>query len=258
MDEDEGFSFPSRGDDGDFLSDGEYGDFSFSEDEDEGFSLSVDEAKDFSFSTDGDRGFSFNREDDGDNFLSDGKGEDFSFSDEDGNLSLLCDEDAVLFFSEDELVVLSEEFSRGIFFFDTLLSFNSLADGPDFSFFLDVPSSCPFFLTVSFPDFSVFVVLSSLLPFDVFTSSFFTFKGLSGFFFFFLVAFAILSSPKIFCIIMSNPDDTVSFTTTTLGDLGRLLAMTGDVDLFSEPGDADDLPAVELSFPLVSKLFSGK
>lgn len=116
---------------------------------------------------------------------------------------------------------------------------------------------CPLFLTLSFPGFSVFVALSDLLPSDGFATSFFTFKGWSGFFFFLLTAFAILSSPKTFCIIISKPEESVSFTTMTLGDLERLLALTGDADLFPDPEDDDDFPGVELSFLMVSKVFSG-
>lgn len=118
----------------------------------------------------------------------------------------------------------------------------------DFPFFLDVLPSSEFFLTLSFPNFSS----------DVFTSSLFAFMALSDFFFFFLVAFAILSSPKIFCIIISNPEDNVSFTTMTLGDLGRLLVLAGDVDLFSGTGDIDDFPGVGHSLSLVSKFFSNE
>lgn len=115
----------------------------------------------------------------------------------------------------------------------------------------------PLFLTLSLPGFSVFVALSDLLPSDAFTTTFFAFEAWSDFFFFLLTAFAILSSPKTFCIIISKPEESVSFTTMTLGDLERLLALTGDVNLFSDPEDDDDFPGVELSFLLVSIVFSG-
>lgn len=130
-------------------------------------------------------------------------------------------------------------------------------DESPFSLFLEVLPPWPLFFTLSFPVFSVFVALSDLLLSDAFTTSFFTFKGWSGFFFFLLTAFAILSSPKTFCIIISKPEERVSFTTMTLGDLERLLALTGDVTLFSDPEDDDDFPGVELSFLLVSEVFSG-
>lgn len=252
------FSF-SKGDDRVlFLSVDEGKGVSFSGNEDGGISLPVDDGVDFSFSDIEDGDFSFDMDDDGVGSLSGGGGRDLSFSgDVDGELSLLCDE-AVVFFSEDIPAVLFDEFSWAFFFFDTLLSFDGLDDELDFSFFLDAPSSCPLVLTSSLPDFSVFTVVSILLLSDALPASFFAFMGLGGFFFFFLAAFAILSSPKIFCIIMSNPDDAVSFTTMTLGDLERLIAFFGFVDLFSAPGDGVDLPGVALSFPLVSALFSGE
>lgn len=91
------------------MSDGEDGALSCSDDEDEDFPLSVGVGEDFSFAVEEDSGFSLTREDDGDDFLSDVEGFSFSGGDEDVALSLSCDVDVVLLFSEDELFVLSDE-----------------------------------------------------------------------------------------------------------------------------------------------------
>uniref|UniRef100_A0A0N7ZBG3 CCD97-like C-terminal domain-containing protein n=1 Tax=Scylla olivacea TaxID=85551 RepID=A0A0N7ZBG3_SCYOL len=145
---------------------------------------------------------------------------------------------------DDDDEVFSDGFPCDVFFFEPLLLFDGLDDEPDLSFF-DVLSSCPF------SDFSAFVVFSCLISAAI---GFVSLAGLRGFFFFFLAVFAILSSPKIFDIILSNPEETVSFTTITLGDFDWLVLLP-DVNFFSDCGDAVDLPGV--SFPLVSELFSG-
>ncbi|MPC09476.1 hypothetical protein E2C01_002089 [Portunus trituberculatus] len=210
------------------------------EDEDGELSLGVDDDGDavraLVCSEERDETFSLSEPADGDlSLLVDG----------DEDLPLPCDDDAVLVFSDDD--VFSDGFPCDDFFFEPLLLFDSLDDESDLSFF-GVLSFCPF------SDFSAFVVFSCLTSA---ATGFASLADLRSFFFFFLAVFAILSSPKIFDIILSNPEETetVSFTTITLGDFDWLVLLPGDANFLSDCGDAVDLPGV--SFPLVSELLSG-